>query len=143
MRAAYVHATSSQVDGVGGTNSFDWDVGDVDLCMLSWPPGPAHFLACARVEGGELQVTATSVSASAAAKGWFATGPLLRFEWTLVARWTGGVEGAGDAALFLDVDFAALARVTDDRFPIAQGAFSLAIPTVGLESAGGLGVHFL
>jgi hypothetical protein len=132
MRLAFVYASSGSVDAAGGAVSFTWVVGRADGCLLSWPPGRAHLLGCARIEGGALAASGALVAgAQTRMRGWLSTGPLLRAEW--------GPLGS----LFLDADVAAMLRVTDDRFFFAPDATVYAVPLVGLEAAAGVGVHFL
>jgi hypothetical protein len=133
FRLAFVYATSGEVEAAGGAAQFTWTVGRVDGCVLSWPPpGPAHVLACARLEAGALTGDGSIVpGALSRTRGWLAAGPLLRAEWAPVGT------------LFFDADIAPMFHVTDDRFYFAPNATVYTVPVSGLEAAVGLGVHFL
>jgi hypothetical protein len=132
LRLAFVYGTSGEINAAGGAAKFTWAVGRVDGCVLSWPPGPAHLLACARLEAGALTGTATIVpGAHSSTSGWLAAGPLLRAEWAPVAP------------LFFDADIAAMLHITDDRFYFAPNSTVYTVPFGGLDAAAGLGVHFL
>ena len=97
-----------------------------------WSLGPAHLLACLRVEGGALTADGASVPGAASRmRAWVAFGPVLRAEWALLG------------SLFLDADVAAMLHVTDDRFYFGPDATVYDVPLVGVEAAAGLGVHFL
>ena len=132
VRVAFLYGTTGSVEAAGGAASFTWVVGRVDGCGLSWPPGPAHLLACVRVEAGTLEGAGTLVpAAQSRTRGWLAAGPLLRAEWMPIGT------------IFLDADVAAMAHVTHDRFYFPPDSTVYAVPLGGLEAAGGLGVHFL
>jgi hypothetical protein len=135
VRLSFLRA-ASDANTPAGSAEFTWTVGRAELCVLSLPPdalAPVRLLACARIEGGELAVgvavppTATAAGPSA----WFAAGPLLRAEWSIVAP------------LFLEVDVAAMVRATANRFSAAPSVTAYEVPYVGLDCEAGLGVHFL
>lgn len=132
VRIAFIRGSNANFAVAGGTASFTWTVGQADGCLPSWPEGPVHVLACARLEAGVLDGTGGGVaSARSANRGWLSAGPLLRFEWTVVA------------ALFLDADVAVMGHVTEYHFYFGPNATIYTVPLGGLEAAAGLGVHFL
>jgi len=131
IRLGVLRATTGAVTAVDGAASFTWTVGRADGCILSWPPGPARLLGCARFEAGALQGAGTTVaSPQSANRAWVAAGPLLRAEWVLLSP------------LFLTADLAAMVHVTDDRFFFHPDTTVYQVPVFGLEAGAGLGVHF-
>jgi hypothetical protein len=131
IRAAFLRASSSEVDVTGGSATFVWTVGSVDGCILSWPRGSARVLACARVEGGTLQGTGAKIpGAHSNTRTWLAAGPLARGEWDVLAP------------LFLEADVAALVHITADRFYFVPDTTVYEVPLVGIVASAGVGVHF-
>jgi hypothetical protein len=132
FRASFLRTSSSAVETDGGSTSFTWTAGRVDACVLSWPPGPAHLLACARLEGGVLDATSSGVpGAHTEERAWFAAGPVARAEWAVLG------------ALFVEAGVAPMVRLTSYRFRLLPDDTIYQVPPVGLEAEAGLGVHFL
>jgi hypothetical protein len=132
LKVAFLYADSGSIEAASGSASFHWAVVRADGSALLWSLGPAHLLACLRVEGGALTADGASVPGAASRmRAWVAFGPVLRAEWALLG------------SLFLDADVAAMLHVTDDRFYFGPDATVYDVPLVGVEAAAGLGVHFL
>jgi hypothetical protein len=132
LRASFARASTGSIATPEGSAVFTWTVGRVDGCLLSWPPGPAHLLACARIEAGILGGTGTGIAgARSTDSGWAATGPLLRGEWALLGP------------LFVEGDVAPMLRLTPYQFVFLPEATIYSVPTLGLEADAGVGVHFL
>ncbi len=131
VRLGFLRATTGAVTAVDGAASFTWTVGRADGCILSWPPGPAHLVGCARFEAGALQGAGTTVASPRSGnRAWVAAGPLLRGEWVLLSP------------LFVTADLAAMVHVTEDRFYFYPDTTVYQVPVFGLEAGVGLGVHF-
>jgi hypothetical protein len=132
LRVAFLYASSGSLEAASGSASFHWAVLRADGSVLTWPPGPAHLLACLRLEAGTLTGAGAVVpDADSRMRVWFAAGPVLRAEWAPIGT------------LFLDADVAAMLHLTDDRFYFAPDATVYSVPLLGVEAAAGLGVHFL
>lgn len=132
VRVAFLRAGSSLVEATGGSASFTWTVGRVDGCLLSWPRGPAHVLACARVEAGVLEASGNGVpGAKSAGRGWLALGPAIGGEWELLPPF------------FLEADVASMVRATRDRFYFQPDTTLYRASLFALEASVGIGVHFL
>lgn len=132
FRASFLHTSSGAFEASGGSASFTWTAGRLDGCLLSWPPSPAHLLACARLEGGVLDASSSDVpGAHSAERGWFAAGAVIRAEWEFLGT------------LFVEADVAPMVRLTTDRFLLLPDATIYQVPPVGLGAEAGLGVHFL
>ena len=131
VRVGFLRAITGAVTAVDGAASFTWTVGRADGCILSWPPGPARFVGCARFEAGALQGAGTTVASPRSGnRAWVAAGPLLRGEWVLLSP------------LFVTADLAAMVHVTEDRFYFYPDTTVYQVPVFGLEAGVGLGVHF-
>lgn len=132
IRASFLRAGSSASDASGGSAAFTWTLGRLDGCVLSWPPGRARLLACARLEAGVVDASASGIpAAQSAGRPWVALGPAVRGEWDFLRP------------LFLEVDVAPLARLTTYRFWVLPNTTLYDVSTVGLEASAGLGAHFL
>ena len=132
VRASFLRADSNVVEATGGSAAFTWTLGRLDGCVLSWPTGPAHLLACARVEAGVLDASGSGVpGARATERAWLALGPVMRGEWELLPP------------LFLAIDAAPMVRATRDRFYMLPDTTLYRASTVGVEGSAGIGVHFL
>jgi hypothetical protein len=132
VRLGFLHGSGGSITTSVGTASFSWTVGRADGCLLSWADGPVELHGCARVEAGALEGQGSAVpGARSDTRGWLAAGAVVRLEWTVVA------------SLFLDAEVAAMVHVTNDRFYFAPDSTIYTVPIVGLDAAGGVGVHFL
>lgn len=132
LRASFLVAASNVAEATGGSGAFTWMLGRLDGCLLSWPPGPAHLLACARVEAGVLEASGSGVPlASSTGRAWVALGPVARAEWEL---W---------APLFVALDAAPMFRARTDRFYFRPYTTIYQVSTLGFEGGAGVGVHFL
>ncbi|MGH7735391.1 MAG: hypothetical protein ACREOE_17290, partial [Gemmatimonadales bacterium] len=134
LRAAFVRAGSGGVETPAGSVAFTWTVVRLDSCVTAWPLGRPPALratACGRVEGGLLEASAAVARGLDLTRSWLAAGPVLRFEWLLLAPLFVGVEGA------------AMFHVTADRFFVLPDVTAYTVPYTGFEGAAGLGVHFL
>ena len=126
-----LHAASDTLSPSMGAASFAWTVGQADGCIVSWPRGPARLIGCARAEAGVLHGAGTSVaSPQTSDRAWVAAGPLVRGEWALLPP------------LFLTAELAFMIHVTEDRFYFRPDTTVYQVPVAGLETGGGLGVHF-
>jgi hypothetical protein len=128
VRAAFLHNASTSV-AASGSASFVRTLGRLDGCGLSWPPGPAHILACARIEAGQLEATGANIAgASSSDRAWVAAGALVRGQWKILPP------------LFLEAEVAPMIHITADRFFFRPNQTVLHIPWVGLDASIGLGV---
>jgi hypothetical protein len=130
-RASFVRAGG--VSGIaGGEAAFTWTVGRFDACPVALHWESIGATACARLEGGALEVAGRDVAApQTRTRAWFAAGPLARAEWSLLKP------------LYVDAELGALFRATDDRFFFLPDTTVYRVPVVGLTVAAGLGSHFL
>ncbi|HEX8793811.1 MAG TPA: hypothetical protein VF765_22865 [Polyangiaceae bacterium] len=131
IRASFLHAGSSVGEATGGSAAFTWNLGRLEGCVLSWPPGPAHLLACARVEAGVVDASGSGVPlATSRERAWVALGPVVRGEWSLLGP------------LFLTIDAAPMVRATTDRFYFRPDSTVYQVSWLGFEGGAGIGVHF-
>ncbi len=127
-----IHATSGALSIPVGTASLAWTAGQIDGCVLSWPPGRVRVLGCLRAEGGALTASGSDITPlQSRTRAWFAAGPVARGEWALLPP------------LFVTAEVAAMVRLTADRFFFLPDVTIRVIPVLGMEGSAGLGVHFL
>ena len=131
LRASAVFAAAGPVAVPGGAASFDWKVGRIDACGAVAPYPPLRVGACARLEGGALEVAGAQVPAAQTRESaWAAAGALLHAEWSALPF------------LFLGADAGPTFRAVADRFFFLPNMTAYQVPFGGFEADGGLRVHF-
>ena len=119
---AFFRSSSGALSVPVGAASFEWTVGQIDGCLVSWRRGPARFLGCARIEAGDLDATGSDGTPPLTRhRAWFAVGPLGRGEWDLLPP------------LFLAVEAAAMVHATAERFFFLPSVTIYEVPVLGFR----------
>jgi hypothetical protein len=131
LRLAIDRALSGTISGPAGAAAFTWTVGRLDVCPVARKFHSLRLSACARMEGGTLEVAGSNIVApQTKTRLWLSTGALTRGEWSFLQP------------LFLNVEAGASVRATNDRFLFLPDTTVYQVPLLGFCSAAGLGAHF-
>lgn len=128
----FVHARTGEVSVPGGAAAFTWNVGQLDGCLTPWPAARARLSGCARMQAGVLDASGLQIaSPKSESSAWFAVGPGLRAEWSIIGP------------LFVDARLAMMFHVMADRFYFLPDTTAYRVPVLGVDGALGAGVTFL